>query len=76
LGRAVFVDGAAYLASALGGRRTTPSPSPAFVERTFGGSLVPLVTCFVSRKQLSAGEIAELQDLAAKLEPPKKEEAP
>ena len=40
-----------------------------FVERTFGGSLVPLIACFVSRNQLSASEIAELQELAFKLEP-------
>lgn len=45
-----------------------------FVQRTFGGSLVPLVTCFVSRNQLSASEIAALKELASKLEPEKKEE--
>ena len=39
-----------------------------FVEKTLGGSLVPLVTYFVSQNQLSDSEIAELQKLVSKLE--------
>lgn len=39
-----------------------------FVEKTLGGSLVPLVTYFVSQNQLSDSEIAELQQLVSKLE--------
>ena len=44
-----------------------------FVEKTLGGSLVPLVTYFVSQNQLSDTEIAELQLLVSKLESGKKE---
>ena len=44
-----------------------------FVEKTLGGSLVPLVTYFVNQNQLSESEIAELQQLVSKLEARKQE---
>lgn len=39
-----------------------------FVEKTLGGSLVPLVTYFVSQNQLTEAEVSELQLLVSKLE--------
>lgn len=39
-----------------------------FVERTLGGSVGPLFTYFMSSSNLSADEISQLKDLAAKLE--------
>ena len=39
-----------------------------FVEKTLGGSLVPLVSYFVSQDDLKDTEIAELQQLISKLE--------
>lgn len=39
-----------------------------FVQKTLGGSLVPLVTYFVNQNQLTDSEIAELQLLVSKLE--------
>ena len=44
-----------------------------FVEKTLGGSLVPLVTYFVSQNQLTEAEIADLQQLVSKLESRKQE---
>ena len=39
-----------------------------FVEKTLGGSMVPLVNYFVRQSQLSETELAELQQLVSKLE--------
>jgi len=39
-----------------------------FVEKTLGGSMVPLVNYFVRQNQLSDSELEELQQLVAKLE--------
>jgi len=39
-----------------------------FVEKTLGGSLIPLVNYFVQQGELSYSEVAELQQLLSKLE--------
>jgi len=44
-----------------------------FVQKTLGGSLVPLVNYFVQQDQLSDNELRELQQLVAKLESHKQE---
>jgi len=44
-----------------------------FVEKTLGGSLVPLVTYFSRQSELTPDELAELQQLVAKLESRKQE---
>ena len=45
-----------------------------FVQRTLGGSLVPLVSHFVRQSNLTAEETAELERLVAKLDAGRREE--
>ena len=44
-----------------------------FVEKTLGGSMVPLVSYFVRQNEISDSELEELQALVAKLESRKQE---
>jgi len=44
-----------------------------FVEKTLGGSLVPLVSFFVSQDNLTDAEFTELEQLVSKLESLKQE---
>lgn len=43
-----------------------------FIEKTLGGSLSPLLSYFASSEKLSAQELAQLKELAAKLDQEKK----
>ena len=61
------------------------SPAPAgevlrdvvrsFVERTLGGSVAPFVTYLTEEAEVSDSELAELEELVAKLQSKRKEEA-
>jgi len=45
-----------------------------FVERTLGGSVSPFVTYLTEEARVSDGELAELEELVAKLQSQRKEE--
>ena len=46
-----------------------------FVEKTLGGSVSPFVTYLTEEARVSDEQLAELQDLVAKLQSQRKEEA-
>jgi len=46
-----------------------------FVERTLGGSVSPFVTYLTEEARVSDNELAELEELVAKLQSQRKEEA-
>jgi predicted transcriptional regulator len=46
-----------------------------FVERTLGGSVSPFVTYLTEEAEVSDGDLAELEELVAKLQSKRKEEA-
>lgn len=46
-----------------------------FVEKTLGGSVSPFVTYLTEEAEVSDAELAELEDLVAKLQSKRKEEA-
>jgi BlaI family penicillinase repressor len=47
--------------------------SESFLERVFGGSLMPMLAHFVERKKLSAVDVRELKDLLEQREPGRSE---
>jgi predicted transcriptional regulator len=69
------VDGVYQYTSPTGAGEVMRDVVKSFVEKTLGGSVSPFVTYLTEEAEVSAEDLAELEELVAKLQSKRKEEA-